>query len=172
MALSTCLLWGRFMFLFCYVFGVNLALKSAGLWVGPYLSVEVEVWESSHWLIIHRVRRSLVVQSPLTSEVQVYPLCGAPGFHKPHNTEEKERNRKRKITFKQTRKEWKDKTPGYVLKLNLNKQEHIRKLTNSHLWREEEKERKEKSIKGESKKERAVKPINNPLNENKCQKLG
>jgi len=44
MALTTCLLLGRFMFLFCYVFGVNLALESADLWVGPDLSVEVEVF--------------------------------------------------------------------------------------------------------------------------------
>lgn len=44
MALTTCLLLGRFMFPFCYVFGVNLALESADLWVGPDLSVEVEVF--------------------------------------------------------------------------------------------------------------------------------
>lgn len=44
MVLTTCLLLGRFMFLFCYVFGVNLALESVDLWVGPDLSVEVEVF--------------------------------------------------------------------------------------------------------------------------------
>ena len=44
MALTTCLLLGRFMFLFCYVFGVNLALESVGLWVGPDLSVVMQAF--------------------------------------------------------------------------------------------------------------------------------
>ena len=79
MALSTCPLWGRFMFLFCYVFGVNLALKSAGLWVGPDLCVEMEVfWKSSHQLMFFWVGSSLVIQNPgfrsPASELQAQPL--------------------------------------------------------------------------------------------------
>ena len=52
-------------FLSCYLFGYGRpAMELAGRSVELGLSVETEIWECSHQLILSGVRRSLVVQCP------------------------------------------------------------------------------------------------------------
>ena len=74
------LLMGSVMFLLCWRLAMrHSALKFAGLWVGPDLCVEMEVfWKSSHQLMFFWVGSSLVIQNPgfrsPASELQAQPL--------------------------------------------------------------------------------------------------
>ena len=67
-----------------------------------------------------------------TLEIQAQTLARAQKLHKPHSTEEKNKERHR-INIKQTykQKEWTNKTPQQMVKATPNIQEHMMKLTHT-----------------------------------------
>ena len=118
------LLMGSVMFLLCWRLAMrHSALKFAGLWVGPDLCVEMEVfWKSSHQLMFFWVGSSLVIQNPgfrsPASELQAQPLKVAE--KNPQATQHR-------------RQIWKQ-----MVKAILSKQEH----SNSHTYKWKRREKK------------------------------
>ena len=82
-----------------------------------------------------------------TLEAQAKPLAGTPRHFQLHSMEEKEEKKKKKGA---------DRTPKQMVTVKLNRQNHTKKHTHT-LTKRELKKRKI-----------ATKPINKPINENKC----
>ena len=74
-------------------------------------------------------------------------FAGAPRLYKPHSTEEKEKERKKKLN-KHTNKKWIDQIPRQMVKAALNRQEYPKNL--SH--KKERRGKKRKNNKNEPKK--------------------
>lgn len=126
------------------MFGVNLALKSAGLWVGPYLSVEVEVW--GELSLINHPRGQEISGGPEFSDCRGsgLPLCGAQVPQDITQKRRKERNEKEKELHSNKQKRMKRQNPGYVLKLNLNK--NTLGSSQTHTYEEKKRKRGKKKV--------------------------